>query len=797
MSGLGAAAEPPRWPPGSSSSGGGKGAGAAGAAGRERPRVGAGGSGRWREGREGAAPPPPPPRDPAALRGRGGRPPRGARWGCGGCHVARSPAPQPLCFLPLAEVFLPEQTRAAAPVDFLQELPSYRTALRRRGGGQERRAAPQGPAGLRAAEAWGLEQEGGEPAARPAREHPLSMAEKRRLRDCLQADIKCFSGWKQWNRTSSKSLKKVLNEVKELSSYLELWRHDIHSIEGKFGTGIQSYFSFLRFLVLLNFIIFILMFSFVTLPTIISNYGIFNSSFAKIPPRNIEPHCTVYKPSGDKGLVYFYTYLKDLLSGTGFLEVTSLFYGYYTIDAAWLSILRYNLPLAYLLATFAYLALSLLWIIKRSVEGFKQNLVHTEDQFQSYCNKVFAGWDFCITDPNAARLKHRSLQYELQTDLEEERLKQKIADRTMKEKLRIYSLRIFINIIVFAVLSGCFYSIYKATVFSQENSSNDSNTNFQANLLVQYLPSMVITLANFTAPQIFSFLIRFEDYSPAFEIRLTLMRCVFVRLANIGVLLFSLWSQIYCATDNCNACGYNYELYPCWESEVGQEMYKLMIFDFIIILAVTLFVDFPRKLLVTHCSCKPVQWCGLREFGISDNVLEIIYGQTICWIGTFFSPLLPAIATIKYFIIFYIKKISLIHTCKPAARPIRASSSNFFFLVVLLIGLLLAFIPLGISIAHIPSSKACGPFRSFNTSWAVVPDTILGFPTGLQQVLYGIASEAFAVPFFMVICLVMFYFIALAGAHKRVVEQLREQLVMESRDKLFLIRKITEAQRHP
>ncbi|XP_064317866.1 transmembrane channel-like protein 7 [Phalacrocorax carbo] len=696
------------------------------------------------------------------------------------------------------EVFLPEEARGAAPVDFLQELPSYQTALRRRGGGQERRAAPQGPAELRALEALGLKQERDETADRPAREYPLTLAEKKRLRDCLQADIKYSPGWKLWSRTRSKSLKKVFNEVKELSSYLELWRHDIHSIEGKFGTGIQSYFCFLRFLVLLNFTIFILMFSFVTLPTIISNYGIFNSSFAKIPPKNIEPHCTVYKPSADKGLVYFYAYLKDLLSGTGFLETTSLFYGYYTIDTVWLSILRYNLPLAYLLATFAYLALSLLWIIKRSVEGFKHNLVHAEDPFQSYCNKIFAGWDFCITDPNAAQLKHRSLRYELQMDLEEERQRKKIADRTMKEKLRIYSLRIFINIIVFAVLSGCFYSIYKATVFSQENSSGVSNMNFQANLLVQYLPSIVITLANFIAPQIFSFLIKFEDYSPAFEIRLTLMRCIFVRLANIGVLLFSLWSQIsYCATDMCKACGYNYELYPCWESEVGQEMYKLMIFDFIIILAVTLFVDFPRKLLVTHCKSKPVQWCGLQEFGISDNVLEIIYGQTICWIGTFFSPLLPAIATVKYFIIFYVKKVSLIHTCKPVARPIRASRSNFFFLVVLLIGLFLAFIPLGISIAHIPSSKACGPFRSFNTSWAVVADTILGFPTGLQKVLYGIASEAFAVPFFMVICLVMFYFIALAGAHKRVVDQLREQLVMESRDKQFLIGKITEAQTHP
>lgn len=72
---------------------------------------------------------------------------------------------------------------------------------------------------------------------------------------------------------------------------------------------------------------------------------------------------------------------------------------------------------------------------------------------------------------------------------------------------------------------------------------------------------------------------------------------------------------------------------------------------------IMVFCLFVFRLLVTHCSWKLVQWCGLQEFGISDNVLEIIYGQTICWIGTFFSPLLPAIATIKYFIIFYVKKV--------------------------------------------------------------------------------------------------------------------------------------------
>lgn len=48
--------------------------------------------------------------------------------------------------------------------------------------------------------------------------------------------------------------------------------------------------------------------------------------------------------------------------------------------------------------------------------------------------------------------------------------------------------------------------------------------NSQANLLVQYLPSMVVTLASFIATLIFSVLVTLEDYSPVFEIRLTLMR---------------------------------------------------------------------------------------------------------------------------------------------------------------------------------------------------------------------------------------------------------------------------------
>jgi hypothetical protein len=45
-------------------------------------------------------------------------------------------------------------------------------------------------------------------------------------------------------------------------------------------------------------------------------------------------------------------------------------------------------------------------------------------------------------------------------------------------------------------------------------------------------------------------------------------------------------------------------------------------------------------------------------------------------------------------------QVTLVNNCRPATRPFRASSSNFFFLAVLLIGLALACVPVTIGIAQ-------------------------------------------------------------------------------------------------
>ncbi|XP_017272464.1 transmembrane channel-like protein 7 [Kryptolebias marmoratus] len=615
------------------------------------------------------------------------------------------------------------------------------------------------------------------------------MAEKRREKRRRLGKGQDLSRWEYWK--GNYVFRQMRENAKVLQNHLQLWKKDIRLIEGMFGTGILSYFYFLRFLVMLNLAIFLLMFAFVMLPMIIVPHTSANVTWSQSGGGN----CSSYKIGNPRALPNFHEQITDLLSGEGFMERTYLFYGFYNMDKIHFPHFTYNLSLAYLLTTVAYLLFSLIWIVKRSATGFKRSLVQNEDCFQSFCNKIFAGWDFCITNKTTAKLKKSIMLNELRIDLEEERVRQKIAERSRTERLRIYFIRFVLNVFVIGVLAACFYSIYLATSLSQDAEMNKKKVNFLMDLITEYLPSIVITLANFITPVLFSFIINFEDYSPSFEIRFTLMRCVFMRLTSIGVLLLSLWRKITRCDDAFCECGYNPDLYSCWESRVGQEMYKLTIFDFIIIAAVTIFVEFPRKFLVKYCNCQLIKFWGDQEFSIPQNVLQIVYGQTICWIGTFYCPLLPAICTIKYFLMFYIKKTSLLHNCRPSVRPFRASRSTFFFLVVLLIGLILASLPVVISVAQINSSKACGPFMNYTTSWEVLPIAVSQLPDGVQRFLSFLSSETFAASFFVVTFLAMFYVIALARGYKKVISQLREQLTMEGRDRQFLIQRLVIAQR--
>ena len=93
----------------------------------------------------------------------------------------------------------------------------------------------------------------------------------------------------------------------------------------------------------------------------------------------------------------------------------------------------------------------------------------------------------------------------------------------------------------------------------------------------------------------------------------------------------------------------------CWETAVGVEFYRLTVLDLLTQVLVIILLDVFR-----------VKCFGKLEFNIPKHVLDIVYSQTICWMGLFFAPLLCLITLIKLVALFYIRLTYLKHWCQPS-----------------------------------------------------------------------------------------------------------------------------------
>ncbi|XP_026227641.1 transmembrane channel-like protein 7 isoform X2 [Anabas testudineus] len=626
--------------------------------------------------------------------------------------------------------------------------------------------------------------EKGSSGPRELRSIPMPMALKRAVRQVQQMQVPVVSSVDSWKRKKTRFLLKLKEDVTGFLVFFTPWRKSLQKIGGNFGGGVHSYFLFLRFLVVLNFVSFLLIAGFVLIPSIV-----FRSVGSGLVNSTAPENCTKYDPN-PQGLVVFYTYLLDVLSGTGFMEYSYLFYGYYNNTVVEDSNFSYNIPLAYVFTAAFYFAFCLICITARMGTAARVAVATGGSTVGSYSMIVFTVWNYsCLGDGNT-RLKQKNIHYRLQVDLEEERIKKQAAALTLRQKLFLYTLRVFMGVVAFGLIIGAFWCISLASNFSQQNSGKEGIQG----LFFQYLPSIVITTANFVVPLLCDQIAVREQYAPSTTVIVALLRAVFLRLVSLAVLLFTLWSQITCYTNSeeCKLCQYNYQKYPCWETRVGQEMYKLTLFDLLINIAVLVLVEFPRRIVVDHWSSKLAQWVGRQEFVVPSNVLGLVYGQTVVWTGALFCPLLPGINAIKFVILFYCKKVTLFYNCQPPLKTFRSTTSAFFFLVVLLFGWGLATLVMIYSLAAIHPSMACGPFRFFPSIWSIVPTSFYMLSKTSQEFLFFIGSQAFSVPLFVLSCVVMFYFIALCSVYGKNVALLRAQLKLEGRDKQFLVKQIAE-----
>lgn len=489
------------------------------------------------------------------------------------------------------------------------------------------------------------------------------------------------------------------------------WRGAFKTIEGHFGTAVASYFRFVRFVFFLNLAVALLLLGVVVLPQVIMKPHSFRESVeAGLKFHNLSAlsdnqwiavNCTAEHLDFLSNIIRNESLGQktvDFFQGTGWMAQTALFMGFYfnkTYVLLEQTQQHYNMPLAYLLATFAYFTISLIAMVRYTARGVKDSALISGEALSKLSNKLLCGWDYTLTNENAGELKHKNLTREYLSSLREQREERERRNMTTGARVCLYVKRIVINVLVLAILGACFYLIYWT---NEQASSLGVNRLVQNNaflrLLVQYLPSITITGLNIIIPIIFEKLVLAENYAPDLELKITIARTVFLRLASLAVLVVSLRAIILdCPAQSASRLGGCAQCVRCWETYVGQQFYKLVMLDFIVVCAVTFIVEFPRKLIGVTFDGKLCQKIGEQEFQIPKNVLDVVYSQTLCWLGTFYSPLIAGITVMKFFIYFYVKKLTLMKNFMPAKRPYRASRSNSFFMVILLISFVLCVFP--------------------------------------------------------------------------------------------------------
>lgn len=75
--------------------------------------------------------------------------------------------------------------------------------------------------------------------------------------------------------------------------------------------------------------------------------------------------------------------------------------------------------------------------------------------------------------------------------------------------------------------------------------------------------------------------------------------------------------------------------------------------------------------------------------------MQIIYNQTLFWVGFFFSPFLAVIVLFKLLVMWYVRTIIVLKFCRPSSKTWRAAQTTTWFLMMSFLSLLLVLALLG------------------------------------------------------------------------------------------------------
>ncbi|XP_048221707.1 transmembrane channel-like protein 6 isoform X2 [Perognathus longimembris pacificus] len=478
----------------------------------------------------------------------------------------------------------------------------------------------------------------------------------------------------------------------------------------------------------------------------------------------------------------------ELLTGGGCFTHTVMYYGYYS--NATLSQpcapaqdgspcgpraggLPYSMPLAYLFtigAAFFITCITLVYSMSRSF-GESYRVGSTKG---IHALTVFCSWDYKVTQKWAARVQQDGIRTQLKELLAEWR-QSRSPRRACGRAWRGLVLGLVWLLCLGATL-GCAVAVL---AFSEVTMQSPVTGSQEARLLA--LP-LVASLLNLGAPYLFRGLATLERHeSPVLQVYVAICRNLLLKMAVLAVLCYHWLGRRAAALQG-----------RCWEDFVGQELYRFTVMDFFFTLLDTLFGELVWRLISEKkLNRKP-------EFDIARNVLDLIYGQTLIWLGVLFSPLLPAVQILRLLLLFYVKKASLMANCQAPRRAWLAARMRTVFLTLLCFPAFLgAAVFLSYAVWQVKPSGSCGPFRTLNTMY----EAGTAWVHRLEQAGPGaswlpwlhqhlVENPLFTFLVSALLLAVIYLNIQVVKGQREVICLLKEQIRNEGEDKVFLINKL-------
>ncbi|XP_070841402.1 transmembrane channel-like protein 5 [Chaetodon trifascialis] len=595
---------------------------------------------------------------------------------------------------------------------------------------------------------------------RAIRDLPMSFEEKKLIRAQVLAfksakQSRQFTCFADCSENVSLSFRRCGYTIRSGRQTLELWQGVMKEIGGKFGTSVLSYFLFLKWLLMFNIFSFLVNFGFITIPLLVYD-----------PSPNIPANVSF------RGL--------ELLTGAGYFNSTVMYYGGYSNETL-KGLVEYNMQLSYFFTIAVYMVLCGIALIFSMATSFKKNYV-LADQASNSAWQLLCSWDFNITNERAVRQRKNNLRVQLKESLSEKAQRELL---TPSEKLKHFGIHLGSWLLSTSLAVGCAASIYYLCQYEQRKTTDAANWSLLQEAETLLVP-FVVSLMNLVVPLFYSLFNKFEHYSSQRrQIYAMVIRNVLLKMSILAVLCYY-WMNVVA------------EKFSCWESMVGQALYRLVIVDFLFLMLGSFFGEFLSNVIGTRL----FPHMGVPEFDVARNVLEIIYAQTLAWIGIYFSPLLPAIQILKFFILFYLKKVSLIQNCQPPRRSGRAAQMRTIFIALLFFPFFVGALSMVAYTAwSLTPSRQCGPFRALDNTFSVVEvwiDVLREIP-GSQWAVWTfhnvIRSDVFYFFITLIIIVVIYIFWQVTQGRKQLIAQLRRQIVNEGKDKSFLLDKLQNLQK--